>query len=45
MSNDDVGTALRQACENDADDDAYVLARPARIVRKMHQPSLVAPFQ
>ena len=34
MSNDDVGTALRQACENDADDDAYVLARAAQIVRK-----------
>ena len=30
MSNDDVGIALRQACENDTDDDdAYVLARAA----------------
>ena len=34
MSNEDVGTALRQACENDADDDACILARAARIVRK-----------
>ena len=34
ISNKDVGTALRQACENDADDDAYILAQAARIVRK-----------
>ena len=26
MSNEDVGSALRQVCENDADDEAYVLS-------------------
>ena len=34
MSNEDVGSALRQVCENDADDEAYVLSRAAQIVRK-----------
>ena len=34
MSNEDVGTALRQACKNDADNDAYILAQAARIVRR-----------
>lgn len=33
-SNEDVGTALRQACENDVDNDAYILAQAARIVRR-----------
>ena len=34
MTNENIGTILRQACENDADDDAYILARAARIVLK-----------
>ena len=34
MCNEDIGSVLRQACMNDADDDAYILARAARIVRK-----------
>ena len=33
-SNEDIGTALRQACQNDVDNDAYILAQAARIVRK-----------
>ncbi len=33
-SNEDIGTALRQVCENDVDNDAYILAQAARIVRK-----------
>ena len=33
-SNEDSGTALRQACQNDVDNDAYILAQAARIVRK-----------
>lgn len=34
ISNDDIGVALRKACESDADDDALTLSRAARIVRK-----------
>ena len=34
MSNEDVGSALRQVCENDADDEACILSRAAQIVRK-----------
>lgn len=34
MSNRDVGMALRQACEYDADGNAYILTQAARIVRK-----------
>ena len=33
-SNQDVGHALRKACEHDADGDAQTLAKAARIVRK-----------
>ena len=33
-SNEDIGTALRQVCERDIDNDAYILAQAARIVRK-----------
>ena len=33
-SNEDIGAALRQACQNDVDNDAYILAQAARIVRK-----------
>ena len=34
LSNEDVGTALRQACKNDVDNDAYILAQVACIVRR-----------
>ena len=34
MSNEDIGSVLRQVCENDADDEAYVLSRAAQIVCK-----------
>ena len=34
ISNEDIGSALRQACENDPENDAYILAQAARIVRK-----------
>ena len=34
MCNEDIGSVLRQACVNNADDDAYILARAARIVHK-----------
>ena len=32
--NDDIGSALRKACENDSDQDAMELARAAKIVRR-----------
>ena len=34
ISNDDIGIALRKACESNTDDDALTLSRAARIVRK-----------
>ena len=33
-SNEDIGSALRQACENDPENDVYILVQAARIVRK-----------
>ena len=33
-SNEDIGGALRHVCENDVDNDAYILAQAARIVRR-----------
>ncbi len=34
ISNKDIGSALRKACEHDADNDAFHLARAAKIVRR-----------
>lgn len=34
ISNRDIGSALRKACEHDADNDAFHLARAAKIVRR-----------
>ena len=43
-SNEVIGTALQQVCKNDVDDDAYILALAARIVRRTPQSSLMVPF-
>ena len=34
ISNKDIGFALREACDHDADNDAFHLARAAKIVRR-----------